>query len=122
MYELFVEEHFDAAHYLPEYQGKCEQLHGHRFKVVMRVEGADVGSDGMVYDFSAMKRHLRELLAAVDHTCLNDIAPFAGRAPSSENIAAWLFGELKTHFAGARVKLTEVEVWESPTSGVKYRP
>ena len=122
MYELFVEEHFDAAHYLPEYQGKCEQLHGHRFKVVLRVEGEDVGSDGMVYDFSAMKRHLRETLAAVDHTCLNDAAPFAGRAPSSENIASWLFGELQTHFAATPVKLTEVEVWESPTSGVRYRP
>lgn len=122
MYQLFVEEHFDAAHYLPEYQGKCEQLHGHRFKVVMRVEGAKVGSDGMVYDFAAMKRHLRETLSVVDHTCLNDAAPLVGRAPSSENIAAWLYEELKARLNGAPVKLTEVEVWESPSSGVKYRP
>ena len=122
MYQLFVEEHFDAAHYLPEYQGKCEQLHGHRFKVVMRVEGAKVGSDGMVYDFAAMKRHLRETLAAVDHTCLNNVAPFNGRAPSSENIAAWLYKELATCLKGAPVQLTEVEVWESPSSCVKYRP
>ena len=122
MYELFVEEHFDAAHYLPEYQGKCEQLHGHRFKVVMRIQGADIGSDGMVYDFAAMKRHLRETLSAVDHTCLNDAAPLAGRAPSSENIAAWLYGELKARLNGSSVELTEVEVWESPSSGVKYRP
>jgi len=122
MYELFVEEHFDAAHYLPEYLGKCEQLHGHRFKVVMRIQGESVAKDGMVYDFSAMKRHLRETLAAVDHTCLNDVAPFAGRAPSSENIAAWLYDELKARMDGTSVRLTEVEVWESPSSGVLYKP
>jgi 6-pyruvoyltetrahydropterin/6-carboxytetrahydropterin synthase len=113
MYELFVEEHFDAAHFLPEYHGKCEQLHGHRFKVVMRVEGADVGTDGMVYDFAAMKRHLRETLAVVDHSCLNE---------ASENIAAWLYEELGARLGDVPIKLTEVEVWESPTSGVKFRP
>jgi 6-pyruvoyltetrahydropterin/6-carboxytetrahydropterin synthase len=122
MYELFVEEHFDAAHFLPEYHGKCEQLHGHRFKVVMRVEGADVGTDGMVYDFAAMKRHLRETLAVIDHSCLNEAAPFANRAPSSENIAAWLYEELGARLGDVPIKLTEVEVWESPTSGVKFRP
>jgi len=122
MYELFVEEHFDAAHYLPDYRGKCEQLHGHRFKVVMCVQGEHPGTDGMVYDFAEMKRNLRETLAVMDHTCLNETEPFATSAPSSENIASWLFGQLAPRLADAPVRLTEVQVWESPTSGVRYRP
>lgn len=122
MYQLFVEEHFDAAHYLPDYNGKCERMHGHRFKVVIRVEGNSVGSDGMVYDFARMKQPLRELLSQLDHTCLNEVAPFSHTTPSSENIAQWLYRELQPRFAEAPVDLTHVEVWESPTTGVSYSP
>jgi len=122
MYRLFVEEHFDAAHYLPDYNGKCERMHGHRFKVVIRVEGESVGSDGMVYDFAKMKQPLREILARLDHTCLNELEPFRDRAPSSEHIAKWLYQELQPHFAESPVNLTQVEVWESPTTGVTYSP
>jgi len=122
MYQLFVEEHFDAAHYLPDYHGKCERMHGHRFKVVMRVEGPTAGPDGMVCDFAEMKRHLREELALLDHNCLNDLDQFSSRPPSSENIAAWLFEQLRARFSGGPVSLTAVEVWESPTSGVVYAP
>lgn len=122
MYQLFVEEHFDAAHYLPEYNGKCERLHGHRFKVVVRVEAESIGSDGMAYDFAEMKRLLRELLSQVDHTCLNELGPFSAKAPSSENIAAWLYQELQPRFEDTPVRLASVEVWESPTAGVSYSP
>jgi 6-pyruvoyltetrahydropterin/6-carboxytetrahydropterin synthase len=122
MYQLFVEEHFDAAHYLPEYNGKCERMHGHRFKVVIRVAGESVGRDGMAFDFARMKQPLREILSRLDHTCLNEIEPFSHRAPSSENIAEWLYHELQPHFAGTPVNLTHVEVWESPTTGVSYSP
>mgnify|MGYP001057481999 CR=1 FL=1 len=95
MYQLFVEDHFDAAHYLPEYQGKCEHLHGHRFKVVIRVSAASVGHDGMAYDFAEMKRMLRAALSELDHTCVNELPDFATMAPSSENIAAWLYEKLE---------------------------
>ncbi|MBN1857095.1 MAG: 6-carboxytetrahydropterin synthase QueD [Dehalococcoidia bacterium] len=122
MYQLFVEEHFDAAHYLPDYNGKCERMHGHRFKVVIRVEGESVGHDGMVYDFARMKQPLREILSQLDHTCLNEVAPFSQRTPSSENIAQWLYDELQPRFAESPVHLTHVEVWESPTTGVSYSP
>jgi len=122
MYQLFVEEHFDAAHFLPEYHGKCERLHGHRFKVVIRAEGTTVGRDGMVWDFAEMKRHLRESLAQLDHCCLNELAQFAVAPPSSENIAAWLYGELRPVFASSPLRLSAVEVWESPTAGVVYTP
>ena len=122
MYQLFVEEHFDAAHYLPNYHGKCENLHGHRFKVVARLEAAKVDESGMAYDFAQLKQHLREILARFDHTCLNDVSPLDEIGPSSENIAATIYDVLQTHFPGSPVKLVSIEVWESPTTGVVYSP
>jgi len=122
MYQLFVEEHFDAAHYLPDYHGKCERLHGHRFKVVIRGESATVGSDGMAYDFAEMKRHLREELASLDHNCLNELEAFSTTPPSSENIATWLYARLSERFSNSPLRLSAVEVWESPTAGVSYAP
>jgi len=122
MYELFVEDHFDAAHYLPEYQGKCERLHGHRFKVVVRVTADRLDTGGMAYDFAEMKRLLREALTVLDHNCLNELPDFTSTAPSSENIASWLYARLEPGFSTTPVKLGAVEVWESPTAGVVYRP
>jgi 6-pyruvoyltetrahydropterin/6-carboxytetrahydropterin synthase len=122
MYQLFVEGHFDAAHYLPNYQGKCENLHGHRFKVVARLEAAGLDETGLAYDFTRLKQHLRETLARFDHTCLNDLSPFDKIGPSSENIAATIYDSLQAHFRDSSVKLVGVEVWESPTTGVAYSP
>jgi 6-pyruvoyltetrahydropterin/6-carboxytetrahydropterin synthase len=122
MYQLFVEEHFDAAHYLPNYHGKCERLHGHRFKVVARVEATALDDSGLAYDFAELKQHLREILARFDHTCLNDISPLDKIGPSSENIAATIYSALEPRFSRSAVKLLNVEVWESPTTGVVYRP
>ena len=122
MYQLFVEDHFDAAHYLPDYHGKCEKLHGHRFKVVARVEAAGLDQTGLAYDFAEMKRHLRQVLARFDHTCLNDVSPLDTLGPSSENIASTVYDALRPSFAGTAVRLVTVEVWESPTTGVAYSP
>ena len=121
MYQLFVEEHFDAAHYLPNYHGKCEKLHGHRFKVIARLEATKLDETGLAYDFVQLKQHLKEVLARFDHTCLNDVAPLNKIGPSSENIAATIYDALQTRFAKSPVKLVVVEVWESPTAGVAYR-
>ena len=121
MYAVSVEQHFDAAHYLRGYQGKCEALHGHRFRVVARLEAARLDDIGMAYDFSLLKQHLGEIIARFDHTCLNDVSPFDETNPSSENIAATIYEELKPKLAGAPASLTCVEVWESPESGVAYR-
>lgn len=122
MYQLFVEEHFDAAHYLPDYHGKCEKLHGHRFKVVARFEAAKLDETGLACDFAQLKEHLREILARFDHTCLNDVSPLNKIGPSSENVAATIYDALRTHFSKSPVKLVTVEVWESPTAGVAYTP
>ena len=122
MYQLFVEEHFDAAHYLPNYHGKCENMHGHRFRVVARVEASGLDETGMAYDFAGLKRHLREILSRFDHTCLNDVAPLDRIGPSSENIAATIYDGLQPRLSGSPVRLVSVEVWESPTAGVAYSP
>ena len=120
MYQISVEQHFDAAHFLRGYQGKCEALHGHRFRVVATIRAAGVDKIGLAYDFTVLKQHLADILSGFDHTCLNDTPPFDKINPSSENIAATVYRELESRLAGAPVTLTEVEVWESPQSGVVY--
>ena len=122
MYQVSVEQHFDAAHFLRGYRGKCEALHGHRFRVVVRVKASEVDDVGLAYDFVELKRHLGDILSRFDHTCLNDVPPFDKVNPSSENIASTIYNELQSKLAGAPVSLAYVEVWESPQSGVAYSP
>jgi 6-pyruvoyltetrahydropterin/6-carboxytetrahydropterin synthase len=122
MYQVSVEQDFDAAHFLRGYQGKCEALHGHRFRVVARVTSTQTDDLGMAYDFTVLKRHLGDILSRFDHTCLNDVPPFDEKNPSSENIATAIYDELKLKLAGAPVSLSSIEVWESPQSGVAYSP
>jgi 6-pyruvoyltetrahydropterin/6-carboxytetrahydropterin synthase len=122
MYEIAVEIDFDAAHSLRGYQGKCETLHGHRFKVVANVRGTKLDKIGLAYDFTLLKKHLGEIIAKFDHTNLNEVPPFDRINPSSENIAAAVYDELKKKLTGAPVSLASIEVWESPQSRVIYRP
>jgi 6-pyruvoyltetrahydropterin/6-carboxytetrahydropterin synthase len=122
VYEISVEKHFDAAHFLRGYQGKCEALHGHRFRVVVRVSASKLDDIGIAYDFVELKQHLEEILSRFDHTCLNDVPPFDKINPSSENIAATIYSELQPKLAGAPVSISGIEVWESPQTGVAYSP
>lgn len=122
MYRISIEQHFDAAHFLRGYRGKCEALHGHRFGVVVKVEAAGLDDIGLAYDFTVLKQHLGEILAAFDHTCLNDVPPFDRINPSSENVAVTVYERLLPSLAGAPVTLSSVEVWESPLTGVAYSP
>ncbi len=122
MYHISVEQHFDAAHFLRGYQGKCEALHGHRFKVVVKIKASEVDDIGLAYDFTVLKQHLTDVISRFDHTCLNDVPPFDKINPSSENIATTVYEELQPKLAGASVSLACVEVWESPESWVAYSP
>ena len=122
MYELSVQQDFDAAHFLRGYQGKCEALHGHSFRVVVKVRASKVDDIGMAYDFTLLKKHLGEVVGRFDHTNLNEISPFDKLNPSSENIATTVYRELQPKLAGAPVTLAAVEVWESPESRVTYSP
>ena len=120
MYQITVEQHFDAAHFLRGYQGKCEALHGHRFGVVVKIRASGVDDIGIAYDFTELKQHLGNTISRFDHTCLNDVPPFDKINPSSENIASTIYNELKLKLAGTPVSLSCVEVWESPQTGVAY--
>ena len=120
MYEVSVQEHFDAAHYLRGYRGRCENLHGHRFQVMVMVRASQVDQIGLAYDFVELKRHLREILQRLDHTCLNDVPPFDRINPSSENIAATIYNELEKRLAG--ISISGVQVCESPEACVTYLP
>ncbi|TET26768.1 MAG: 6-carboxytetrahydropterin synthase QueD [Dehalococcoidia bacterium] len=122
MYQLSVEEHFDAAHFLRGYQGKCEAMHGHRFRVVVKITATAVDDIGIGYDFVTLKEHLKDIIARFDHSCLNEVVPFDKINPSSENIALTVYNELKPKLAGEPVSLSCVEVWESPHTGVAYSP
>jgi 6-pyruvoyltetrahydropterin/6-carboxytetrahydropterin synthase len=122
VYEITVEKHFEAAHYLRGYQGKCENVHGHRYKVVVKIGAEKVNEIGLAYDFMDLKRYLKEILDRYDHACLNDIKPFDKINPSAENIASTIYKELKKKLAKDPVTLKAVEAWESPEQGVSYRP
>ena len=122
MYEISVEKHFDAAHFLRGYKGKCESLHGHRFRVVAKVRASGLDDIGIAYDFTELKGHLDDILVRFDHTCINEVPPFDKINASSENIASTIYGELKRKLAGTPLTVAAVEVWESPQTGVAYRP
>jgi len=121
MYHITVEQHFDAAHSLRGYKGKCEAIHGHRFRVVAKVTATGLDDIGLAYDFTELKRHLGDILKRFDHSYLDDVPPFDKINPSSENIAQTIYDELKPKLKEAPVSLSSVEVWESPESGVEYR-
>ena len=122
MYEITVEKHIDAAHYLRGYQGKCENLHGHRYKIVVKVSAPKLNKIGLAYDFTDLKKHLGDILERYDHTCLNDLSPFDKINPSAENIAGTIYNELKEKLSAEPVTLVAVEAWETPEQGVGYRP
>ena len=122
MYELVVEQHFEAAHFLRGYKGKCENLHGHRYSVVVRLKTAKLNEIGLAYDFTEIKKHLKEIMGRLDHVCLNDIAPFDKINTSVENIAATIYRELRGRITDESVKIAAVEAWENPLQGAVYTP
>ena len=124
MYEISVEKSFEAAHYLRGYKGKCENMHGHRYTIVVKVTAEKLNAIGLAYDFTDLKKYLGEILERYDHTCLNDVKPFDKINPSAENLAATIYKELKKKLAKevAAPELSAVEVWENPGQGVEYKP
>jgi 6-pyruvoyltetrahydropterin/6-carboxytetrahydropterin synthase len=120
MYQVRVRRHFDAAHALRGYEGKCEATHGHRYEVVVCLETDELDGTGLAYDFTALKLALAPIMQRYDHTLLNEVPPFDAMNPSSENIARVIYEQLLGSIEGAR--LSAVEVWESPDAWVTYSP
>jgi 6-pyruvoyltetrahydropterin/6-carboxytetrahydropterin synthase len=122
MYRIGVWDHFSSAHYLRNYQGKCEHIHGHNWKVEVVLEGNSLDKAGMLLDFGILKKHLKEIMEILDHKCLNDdIEFFRELSPSSENIARFIFQELKKKLENENIKVFEVKVFESESSYAIFR-
>jgi 6-pyruvoyltetrahydropterin/6-carboxytetrahydropterin synthase len=125
MFEVFVEETFAAGHALRNYKGKCENVHGHNYRVRVTVEGESLNEAGLLVDFSELKRLLRASIEKLDHVFLNDVAPFDRINPSAENMARHFYQEIAQGLTdGARphpVRVAEVKVWETDTAAATYR-
>jgi len=117
MYEASVIADFSSAHNLRNYKGKCENVHGHNWKVELSVVSDELDTQGMVADFKGLKEMLKGLLEELDHKNLNDIDYFKKVNPTSENIAKYLYDKIKDR--GVNVSL--VKVWESDTSYATYK-
>ena len=122
MYEIKIESSFSGAHRLRDYNGQCENLHGHNWKVEVIVVSPDVGKDGMVLDFRELKEATRAVLETMDHRYLNEIPYFSERNPSSENIARYVWREVNGKLREMGVRVRSVTVSESATASATYVP
>jgi len=120
MYELMVHTHISSAHSLRGYRGNCEELHGHNWKVGVQIAAETLDNLGMVIDFKVLKQELHQIIQRLDHKHLNDIPPFDALNPSSENIAFYIFQELKKSLTHDRIIVAKVTVWESDDSSASY--
>jgi 6-pyruvoyltetrahydropterin/6-carboxytetrahydropterin synthase len=122
MFEVSVEETFAAGHSLRHYHGKCENPHGHNYKVRVTVRGAELDKAGLLVDFVELKRVLSQIIERLDHKFLNDVAPFDVLNPSAENMAKYFFDEIRRGLTAERsAQLGEVKIWETDTSCATYR-
>lgn len=120
MYELMIETSFSAAHQLRGYRGKCEQMHGHNWKVQVHVTAERLNEIDIAIDFHELKSLTNEIIAPLDHTFLNDIFPFTEKNPSSENIAKWIYDCLKKKINDENLEVSAVTVWESDSASATY--
>ncbi|MFQ5455709.1 MAG: 6-carboxytetrahydropterin synthase QueD [Nitrospirota bacterium] len=120
MYELRVENYFSGAHQLRNYNGKCENLHGHNWKVEVYVDAYLLNEIGIGVDFKILKKEIKGLLEEVDHKFLNDIFPFTEINPSAENIARWMFNSLSKKINNNDIHVSKVVVWESNSQSAAY--
>ena len=105
MYRLTIHTAFAAAHNLIHYQGDCENLHGHNWKVEVSITTNELDKAGLGVDFKILKKETNSLLKTLDHKYLNELAPFKEISPSSENIARFLYRELTAIFGSEKVKV-----------------
>lgn len=119
MFEVRIEAGFAAAHRLVHYDGKCERLHGHNYKVRAWARGETLGEGGMLVDFGLLKKALGEIIAGLDHSNLNEIPQFADD-PSAERIAKYIFDGIAA--AHPELPLSAVDVFETETSMARYGP
>ena len=122
MYEVTIIKSFSAAHLLADIGGKCEELHGHNFKVEITVAAEELNSNGLLIDFRFLKKSLGEILEDIDHKHLNDLTLFAGINPSAENIAKYICEKMDIKVKTTGVNMVRIKIWESENAAVTYIP
>jgi len=124
MFEVAVEQNFASAHALRNYKGRCENVHGHNWKVRVVIEGDQLDATGMLVDFLDVKSYMGEILDRIDHQFLNEIPPFDVVNPSAENIAEYFYQQMTGRLAETPVpvRIREVKIWETEIQSATYRP
>ena len=121
MFVVSVQAHYDSAHFLRNYKGKCERLHGHRYVVEVTLTAEELNEAGIAFDFVDVKHHLRALADRLDHENINELEPFTTVEPSAENQAKYFYDELKRLLPGPMGDaVLYVRVWETPTQWAQY--
>jgi 6-pyruvoyltetrahydropterin/6-carboxytetrahydropterin synthase len=123
MFEVTVEQTFAAGHALRNYRGKCENVHGHNYRVRVTVQGDRLDATGLLVDFLDVNRLISGTVEYLDHRFINDLPPFDQLNPSAENLAKYFYervsGGLKSEVAA---RVSAVQVWETDVSSAIYRP
>ena len=124
MFEVAVEQGFASAHALRNYKGRCENVHGHNWKVRVVIEGERLDHGGMLVDFLDVKAQMAEIIDKIDHQFLNEIPPFDDLNPSAENIAEYFYKRMVAGLTNTPVpvRVSEVKIWETDIQSATYRP
>jgi len=120
VYELRIISHLAAAHQLRDFQGQCENLHGHNWKIEVFVTGKEVEENGILIDFKEVKKATERVIQELDHRFLNELEHFKSVNPSSENIARFIFDSLTQSLTDDRLTVSKVTAWESDSAGASY--
>ncbi len=123
MYEVTVEAHFSSGHYLRNYQGKCENPHGHNYRVLVTLAGEELDDTGLLLDFKLLKKVLRPTVDYLDHQMINDLEPFTTLNPSAENLARYFYDQTAPELlemSEGRVRVKDCTVYETDTSFARY--
>ena len=123
MYEVTVESGFSSGHYLRNYIGKCENPHGHNYKVRVTLAGASLDEAGLLLDFKLLKHVMRPVIERLDHFMLNDLEPFTVINPSAENLAKYFYDETNRELArvsDGRVRVKDCTIWETDATTATY--
>jgi 6-pyruvoyltetrahydropterin/6-carboxytetrahydropterin synthase len=123
MYEVTVERGFSSGHYLRNYKGKCENPHGHNYKVRITLAGESLDKAGLLLDFRDLKQVMRPVVDRIDHQMLNDLEPFTEINPSAENLARYFYDETNRQMkelTGGRVRVKDCTIYETDTTAATY--
>ena len=122
MFEVMIERNFSSAHQLRGYKGKCENLHGHNYKIEIYARGSELDNIGLLVDFGELKEAADEIVAYLDHRNINELPPFDEELnPSAENLARYILERVASRVGDDRVKIYKVRCFETPTSVATYQ-